>query len=56
MTLETNNIVFQQRDKYSGTQVNNINQFKDLISYPLIFIFTSQTPIEQPSMIKYTYF
>lgn len=34
MTLEANNIVFQQRDKYSGTQVNNINQFKDLMSYP----------------------
>lgn len=52
MTLEANNIVFQQRDKYSGTQVNNIHQFKDL----LIFIFTSRTPIEQPSMTKYIYF
>lgn len=54
MTLEANNIVFQQRDKYSG--VNDINQFKDLISYPLIFIFTCRTPIEQPNMTKYIYF
>lgn len=54
MTLEAN--VLQQRDKYSGTQENNVSQFEDLISYPLIFVFTSRTPIEQSSMVKYIYF